>query len=324
MLKNSTNLGTECKNSPLILDTLGQVPPLSVKNLAKRARSKWYTMAIVPRLKYLDSPLKKYYSHAWNCNMTLRQNGKKLSGKYCDTRICHVCNRIRTGKMINGYLAQIENLGALEFVTLTRKNCTASELKNVVDDMLKKISLIIRNINEKLKIKISGIRKLEITYNAKDDTYHPHLHILVDKLSGKHFVELWLKREPNAQRTGWDKKKKKYVELQDYRPANKESLNEIFKYTSKILTHSKKGELDIYVNAIDTILIAMYKRRCFQSFGYIRQVNEDVDSTELNAQEYEDLEENFIEWQWKENDWTNTGKKLTNYTPPNLKFNFYE
>lgn len=318
IVQNST------KSTP-ILDTLAQVPPNTIKSLSKRARSKWYTTAIVSRLKYIEeTTLKKYYSHAWNCCQKLYQDGKKLTSRYCNTRVCHICTRIRTAKLMNGYVDQLMKLEDVEFVTLTVKNCSGDELNQVVDNILKQIVLIIRNLREKKGIKVNGIRKLEITYNLYTDTYHPHLHLLVDKNVGIQIVDQWLQRMPNAKRQGWDKSKNKYVDIQDVRKADKNSLSEIFKYTTKIIV-AKKGQMDVYIRPLDTILKCLYRRRCFQPFGLIKMVSEDVD--ELDGMVYEELEDTcggIVEWVWKECDWVNGKDTLTGYIPPDIEFNFIE
>lgn len=312
------------KNS-VLLDTLAQVPPNTLKSLQKRARSKWYTFPIVSRLKYLEkTTLRKYYSHAWNCNQKIYQDGQKLTSKYCNTRACNICARIRTAKLMNGYVDQLLKLGNIEFVTLTIPNCTADDLDSVVDNILKQIVLIIRNIREKKGIKISGIRKLEITYNASTNTFHPHLHLLVDNNVGSLIVDEWLKRMPNAKRQGWDYKKKMMVDLQDVRKADENSLSEIFKYTTKIIV-SKRGQIDVYLIPLNRILECLYKRRCFQPFGIIKKVSEDVD--ELDAKVYVDLPDNgggITEWEWRDCDWINGKSTLTGYIPPEIDVNIIE
>jgi hypothetical protein len=340
MYHEDTKIGQNTK-SGYILDTLAQVPPVAsdkgfkdkkgtLKDLKKRARSKWYTDAVVSKLKYLPNTiLKKYYSHAWNCCCKLYQNGQKLSARWCNTRICHQCNRLRTAKLMNGYIDQLGNLTDLDFVTLTRKNCTKEELKDVVLDMLKKASLIQRYIREKLKIEINGIRKLEITYNSVTKTFHPHLHYLVDKGAGHILVDEWLKRNIGVtQKQGWDKNKKCFVDIQDVRKADQKSLNEIFKYSTKIMSH-KTGQIIFHLEAIDTIMEAMYKRRSIQTFGKIKKVDEEIDGEELNAQKYEELEDTnggIIEWIWIKNDWISgeTGNKLTGYDPSKIELEFID
>lgn len=297
------------KGAPL--DTLAQPAPNSLKGLEKRARSKWYTVAIVSRLKYLENTiLKKYYSNAWNCNNKLYQDGQKLTSRYCNTRVCHICTRIRTAKLMNGYVDQILELGDIEFVTLTVPNCTLADLDIVVDNILKQIFLIIKNLREKKGIKVSGIRKIEITYNALTGLFHPHLHLLVDKNCGYFIVDEWLKRMPTSKRIA-----------QDVRSADRNSLSEMFKYTTKIIV-SRKGQMNVYLEPLNRILECLYKRRCFQPFGILKRVSEDVD--ELDGKVYVDLPNNeggITEWVWKDCDWVNGKSTLTGYIPPEIELN---
>lgn len=328
--KTPQNKSRRPKSEGRILDTIAQLPPKSSKppltTLQKRARSKWYTIAVVSKLKYLeDTVLRKYYSIAWNCCDKLYHTGTTVTARYCNTRVCHVCNRIRTGNLTKSYIQQFTDMEDVQFVTLTVRNCKADKLAELVDRIIKQIVLVIRNIREKKGIKINGIRKIEITYNAIADTYHPHLHLLVDKGLGHLIVDQWLQRMPDAQRQGWDFRKKKMVDLQVVQKADKGSLNELFKYTTKIIYTRKKGSLTVYVKPLDNIMTVLYRRRTFQPFGLVRSVSEDVDN--LVSEVYPELElydvgDMVIEWIWDTNDWYFDGVPLTGYTPPELDILF--
>jgi len=290
------------------LDTLGQLPRELSKNLLKRARSKWYTERIAGGLVHLNSPLHKYYQRAYYCNTQLSQENLSIKAKYCDTRICHVCNRIRTAKMMNGYMAQLKGR-PIEFVTLTLPNVTAENLRSTCEQILKEATNIVRNFREYKKIDINGVRKLEVTYNQREDTYHPHLHFVVDK-AGKELVAEWLKRIPTANRKG-----------QDYRPADQNSLNELFKYTTKIIGH-KPGEYIVYTKALDNIMQALRKKRCFQPFGDVKKVSEEI-TPELKVQVYDIKPYDFMTWQWEDCDWVNSEREtLTGYISPDVDFSY--
>jgi len=237
----------------------------------------------------------------------LEQENDTIKAHYCNTRICHICNRIRTAKMMNGYMPQFgENM---QFVTLTLPNVNAVDLKYTCDYITKQASDLIRNLREKKGIKVNGIRKLEITYNNKQDTFHPHLHMIVDKY-GNEIVDLWLKRIPEAN-----------IQAQDCRLADKNSLNELFKYTTKIIGH-KPGEYVVYVNALDTIMQALSKKRCFQPFGNIHKVKEDI--VELEKQVYDNIPSyDFMVWKWDDCDWVNKNRNtLTGYISPDVDFSY--
>lgn len=290
------------------LDTLAQVPTKGIKSLLKRAKSKWYTMGIVGGLLYLNSELHSYYQRAWYCCSLITQRGQELSARYCNTRVCNICNRIRTANMINGYLKQLVGRD-LQFVTLTVPNVSGENLKSTIDLMTKEASNMMRVFRERRGIKINGIRKTECTINLYKNNYHPHFHFVVDGY-GQEIVDAWLKRWPTAVRSA-----------QDVRPANQESLNELFKYTTKIIGQ-KNGEYIVYTKALDTIMKALAKKRCFQPFGDIRKVSEEVED-DLQAQVYEIEEYGLMHWEWKECDWVNKDKfTLTGYISPDVDFRY--
>lgn len=337
-IKNRDKIENRGKNTPP-LDNIAQLPTDTLKSLSKRARSKFYTQKIVSPLLYLDSPLNKNYSRAFHCGGVIKQNGKKMVSRYCNSRICHVCNRIRTAKMMLGYIEPLRQLGDLYFTTLTMPNVKAENLSQTVEDMIKHISNIIRVLRERKKINVSGIRKIEITYNAKRDDYHPHCHILHNEDIGYMIIDEWLKRYPLAKKQGWDFKEKTMVDLQVTKPVTKKSdddkkfLNEIFKYATKFVVkdNKEKGILNVFVPALDNILRALHTKRAVQSFGEIRKlkIEQGIEETpELIAQEIEDIEIGNKEWEWGriENiyDWIDKNdNRLTNYEPPNIEFKYF-
>jgi hypothetical protein len=318
-----------CANGPVgaPLDTLAQLPtkggkePYNGKNsLKKRARSKWYTQGIIGGLLYLDSPLHKYYQSAYYCSHVVSQRGQKFTSKYCNTRVCHICNRIRTAKMISGYLKQYQSLSGVYFLTLTIKNVKGSQLRSTISEMTRQFSLIIRVLAERRGKPVSGVRKIECTYNPITDEYHPHLHALIDR-DAQEIIDMWLKRFPKPKT---EEEGRTYAERdwQECKPADINTLKELFKYTTKLQADKlQKGKgIQVYLNAIDTIMKALYGKRTMQPFGKIKKVNEEVE--ELDAQLYEDMPEyTFIEWVWEKHDWHSQelNNVLTGYQPPDIE-----
>jgi hypothetical protein len=342
-LKNGSHLDQKTGSA---LDKLAQLPTekhqvVDLQHIKKRARSKYYTQQIVYPLLYQDSPLHKYYSHAYRCCDTIIQKGNKLTSRYCNSRICNVCNRIRTAKMINGYVNPLKALGSLQFTTLTIPNVEVSQINEVVQIMLKTISNIIRVIRERKGMDVSGIRKIEITYNHRTNTLHPHIHLLHNNQEvGELFISEWLKRYPNAVR-----------QAQNTKEADENSLNEIFKYTAKFILKDDKDRktLKVFVPILDRILIALSNKRTIQPFGKLKklEVNEDEILKDLQAQEIENTNTDVGEYVWAEGenniwDWCKVvyhietedieaiittsidpNNRLANYEKPDIKFTYY-
>jgi hypothetical protein len=296
-----------------ILDTSVYVPTKSYGEdvkLKKRARSKIWTQAINLKLMKLDSVNARMYQRAYYCCDGIVQEGTTLKAKYCNSRSCNICNRIRTAKLMEGYIPQMK--GIHQFVTLTIPNVKANELREAIQKMIKTSGNIIRTLRERQGLNPNGIRKIEVTYNSKRKDYHPHLHILIDCEESAHqLIIRWLDKYPLAK-----------IEAQDIREGDQDSFNELFKYTTKIGERvSGKQELEINIKALDTILVATRNLRVFQPFGNIRKKSEEITAKDLTKQEYKVPYKENASFLWMGHDWRdiNTGQFLTYTERPTFK-----
>jgi len=208
-------------------------------------------------------------------------------------------------KLIKGYKDVLNNLNDPFFVTLTVPNVSDIELKSMIIEMFKELKKI-QKVFQKRKTNIIGIRKIEYTYNTRLKNYHPHFHLIISgKIIAETLVSEWLKRFPSSNMKG-----------QDIRKADSNSILELFKYFTKVVTG--KGKLQgIYIKPMDVIFNAMKGRRVFQPLGVKKRVSEDIE--EIQAQEY-DIEETQAVFSWKVNDWVDerTGELLTGYVPTDI------
>lgn len=315
---------------PVLLDTLAQLAEYapskagggavnqknSGKNslqtvLSKRAKSKYITDAIAYRLADLKSPLHDSYRRTVFCSGFMLQEGKTMTSKYCNGRWCLTCNRIRTAKLMNGYLPQIEKFENKQFVTLTVPNCSEAELYSTMREMYHNM----RRVRKKLSnwgINAKAVRKLECTYNEDTDQYHPHFHIIINGEGAARFmVYWWLQYFPDAS-----------YKAQDIRKADVSSIKELFKYSTKLVVKSKKDKGNVILaKPLDIIFTAMKGLRTFQKMGDIKKITEDVE--EIEAQVYSELEtqapgDPLVKiWRWMGKDWCHieTGELLTGHEP---------
>ena len=300
------NLSKNCTpNKPkkrASLDTLAQLRTEhdgGRSKFIKRQKAKAITLGQLFPLINLDSRLKKSYWRTYHCNKLILQEGHKMTTKYCNARWCTVCNRIRMAKMINAYSIPLLKLKDLHFVTLTKPNVKGKELSSEIDGMYRSWRAVNGNMRKRYNQKIKGIRKLECTYNAKTDSYNPHFHILINgKQSAKLLIDLWLKRNPTADRKG-----------QDMRKAKDGSLIELFKYTVKGIHKGK-----YHPEPLDQIYQALEGRRTYQPFGIAKMTTEDIDgikSEEVTFRGHQDAH-----WSWSKSvkDWVNQdGELLTEF-----------
>lgn len=320
------------------LDTLAQLvtrpenEPLEIvrstkitdrQTLLKRARRKYLSSHLSVQLtehaKFINSVLEKSYRNSIYCCKTLTSNPDgSITGNYCKTRWCLICNSIRTAQHIIAYSPIISSWHDPHFVTLTEKNCKGSDLSERITAMTK-IFVQIKNKNRQRIFRntsvkpLVGIRKLECTYNYRTDEYNPHFHLIVNSRQTAEFIHNeWLNRNSLAGIKG-----------QDVRKADLNSCMELFKYMTKILVKTS-GSLDaktlIHSPSLDIIFNAMRRRRTIQTFGFKKTPVADVldENDPCLTDKIDRLTVDIYEWEQGVTDWVNvdTGELLTGYSPP--------
>lgn len=279
--------------------------------LWKRARAKHFGNYIVFRQidGVPESYLTKGYWNTYHCSNKLIEDPSenKIKSIYCKHRWCPVCSRIRTAQNIHRYYDIISEWESPYFVTLTRPNVKDIMLDQEVGLLIKQFSKIRNRIkvnrHRNKKDNFAGIRKLEITYNHKNDTYHPHFHIIVrSKEDAQNLMHEWLKDNKSANRIA-----------QDYRPADKNSILELFKYVTKMVYRDHRDKIILYPPVVlDNIFMSLRGRRTFQNFGFKGKA--EINPDKITKEDYEKAD--IILWEWENNDWINSnGELLTNYEP---------
>lgn len=107
---------------------------------------------------------------------------KIVRANFCRERICNICAWRRQAKFTAQMFPTLNYISqqyGYEYVmlTLTIKNVTFENVNEAVNTMLEGYKKLARS--KRFKDSFQGvIRSLEITYNYKDNSYHPHLHLL--------------------------------------------------------------------------------------------------------------------------------------------------
>ena len=329
-----TNIRVFCeKQTPLLneLDTLAVSRKLEknkdtisdIEIFKKRAKSKYITNGFILDLVDLNSPLKDSYWNTFHCveNLLYSHDEKKLTGKYCKNRWCLVCNRIRTGKLMNTYLAEFSKYDDLYFVTLTIRNVSEKRLPSALKHMQATWNKIRVDFKDK-KIQFDGIRKNECTYSFKENTYHPHYHTVIQgKKQAGLLISKWLdiyNLGPAMYVNSLPEDLPFYAfnVSQDLRKCDDNTLKELFKYFTKIVKRDKsssKDEYPIFIKPLDKMNQAYYGLKVFNPFGKFRNIKfdeniEDIQSERLEAQ----FDGNIWEWVHDQSDWVSEyGELLT-------------
>ena len=108
---------------------------------------------------------------------------KQHKGNSCKNRFCPICAWKKARKdalalsVMMAYLKQEEKKEFI-FLTLTAPNVSAEELNDEIKHYNQSFQRLMQR-KEVRKVVKGYARKLEITYNAARDDYHPQLHVLI-------------------------------------------------------------------------------------------------------------------------------------------------
>ena len=206
---------------------------------------------------------------------------KKLKQAYfCRNRLCPMCQWRRSLKLF-GQVSQVSDLLAVQypgirflFVTFTQANVSGTNLKREFD----KINAGFKKLTDKTKNRAAArglqknllgyIKSVEVTYNNKTHTYHPHLHIIF-AVQPAYF---WTGNYINA--AGWRTLWRDMLGL-DYLPqvhveaikggADKKAVAELTKYPAKVTSILDLPQADAVQVLAD--LTRFCRNRRFVSFG---------------------------------------------------------
>jgi len=219
-------------------------------------------------------------------------------GNYCRERLCPMCVMRRT-KQIFAQVSQVMNVVEKEspeltpvFLTLTLRNCKAENLEAELDIVFAGWHRLINN--KRMKRLIQGwFRALEVTYNEKDDTYHPHVHVIM-LMPPSYFkdpkdymtTEKWVKAWHKALRLDYDPIC--YIRAVDKEDGNySAAVGEIAKYTVKDVDYLKDDA--VLTDRLVSIFGTALKGRRLYAFGGV--MKETAKQLKLeNADEFQSKE----------------------------------
>lgn len=222
---------------------------------------------------------------------------KKLHlANFCRCRLCPMCNWRRSKKIfgqVSRIVQEIDKLNKYDyiFLTLTLRNCVNNELEKNIDLISKSFNNMFRN-NKRIKNICKGyFRALEVTYNKKENTYHPHIHciIVVDKSyfhwRNKDYIKIkeWC--------TLWQYYLKvDYLPVCDVRKLNSKnykSIAEVSKYTVKskdIIIYNKDKSVNekLTDENIYNLHIALKNKRLVSFGGIFKELHKKLNLEDVN------------------------------------------
>ena len=248
---------------------------------------------------------------------------KLTNANFCKVRLCPMCSWRRSLKIF-GQVSKVmdhveENYNyRYIFLTLTVKNCYGKDLRDTLDLMTKAFNKM--NQRKVFKQAIKGyFRSLEITYNKKNDTYHPHFHMIL-AVNKNYFTDDRVYLSQEKWTNLWQScLKVDYTPIVDVRRIKEDknkgfgkAVAETAKYTVKaddFLIRDKKGNIkeNLTDEVVETLDHALHRKR-LTSFGFIfkeihKKLNldnaEDGDLTNTDNEELrEDLTDIILRYQW--------------------------
>ncbi len=218
--------------------------------------------------------------------LTFLQNAegkKKLkTANFCRVRLCPMCQWRRSLKMfsqvkkITDKILENDKSTRFIFGTFTIKNTDAENLEACINTLNKKFKYLVDQKKtfapaKKLKQNLLGyLKAVEVTYNSKDKTYHPHLHVIFavkstffknssNYMTKKEWIELWQKA------LGVDYKPQ--TDIRAIKSGTAKAVAEVAKYPVKTAPILSLND-DEAIKVLKTLTLSLNKKR-FVSYGGI-------------------------------------------------------
>lgn len=223
---------------------------------------------------------------------------KKLkSANFCRLRLCPMCQWRRSLKMfgqvqtITDKILERDKGTRFLFATFTVKNVDAENLETCINILNNKfLYLVSRNKTfapaKKLKQNLLGyLKAVEVTYNTKDKTYHPHLHVIFavkstffknkqNYMTKKEWIELW------QQALGVDYKPQ--TDIRAIKSGTAKAVAEVAKYPVKTAPILSLPD-DEAVEVLKTLTLSLHKKRFVAYGGIFKTIKQELKLTDVET-----------------------------------------
>jgi len=208
---------------------------------------------------------------------------------FCQVRLCPMCQARRSLKVFNqvskvmdACQAQHPDLQPI-FLTLTVKNCSGDKLDETIRHIFDSWRKLIRHRRFNNQIK-GWFRALEVTYNKKTNSYHPHIHaiLMVEKTyfhpSNKKYID-----QPEWRRLWAVSARLDYDPRVDIRKVRKNRSN-MSKTVVEVAKYAVKDTDFVGNDKVTKVFTdALYRKRLFAFGGVLHDT-----AKEINAEKPDD------------------------------------
>lgn len=141
---------------------------------------------IFKELQYKDSLIERVATCGDTLRFIRREDGslKLYQAYFCKNKLCPMCNWRRsmkysyqTSRIVDEAIKQ-EPKARFLFLTLTVKNVEGEALNSTISQLTKSFDRLFRRAKVKKNL-LGYLRSVEVTHNENDNTYHPHIHVLM-------------------------------------------------------------------------------------------------------------------------------------------------
>lgn len=210
---------------------------------------------------------------------TVQQDGTKRlkNGNFCRERLCPMCGWRRSLKAYSNMTKVMDVVGkdyAFIFLTLTAKNCTGTELTEILNKMFRAWHNMMRTKAVKQAVK-GWYRGLEVTHNIDCDTYHPHFHVVLaaDKryFKGENYIKQadWKALWKSAMCVDYDP----IIDVRKIKGKTAKAVAEVAKYSVKDADYIIPDNWDLTVDTVRTLDVSLKGRRLIAYGGVLKDVH---------------------------------------------------
>nr|WP_172690062.1 protein rep [Pediococcus pentosaceus]BAV54018.1 replication protein [Pediococcus pentosaceus] len=246
-----------------------------------------------------------------------KQHRKVIQANFCGRRFCPTCDWRKSLKDSLEVQTEIRAISEEQkyrfiFVTLTAPNVSGEDLPKAITQYNKAFDRLMKRRSFSRMSK-GYIRKLEITYNADRDDFHPHFHVIF-AVSKSYFTNKKIYLNHDEWLSSWrevmgdNSIKMVNVQAVGSKDDEVESAKEVAKYAVKDSDYDSPEVFDYFYNAL-------HGRQLITRRGIFKDYRKKYKAKELD--DYREVDTNFYyyllrsTWEMSEHRYNEIYRKLT-------------
>lgn len=195
-------------------------------------------------------------------------------GYFCGQRLCSGCAwraAVKSAQCVAAISGALQDEGrVMLMVTLTVPNVPADELRATIQHINASWTRLTKR--QRYKPWADSIRKIEVTYNARTDTYHPHLHAIAYVTPGYFRGQSYIARDKLL--SDWREVTRNpaitQVDIRRCRDmGNSSAILEVAKYSAKASDYAQSERV------LDAMYQALYHTHTMTYAGRCKQLRRD-------------------------------------------------